>query len=66
MIDHLFTITFPKSPNWNCKVLIVDAKSPDGTSEIVKKTKKYPNLDLYVEEKKRVSEQRMLRDLEGL
>lgn len=53
MIDHLFTITFPKSPNWNCKVLIVDAKSPDGTSEIVKeKQKKYPNLDLYVEEKK--------------
>ena len=53
MIDHLFTIIFPKSPNWNCKVLIVDAKSPDGTSEIVKeKQKKYPNLDLYVEEKK--------------
>ncbi len=53
MIDHLFSVTFPKSPGWNCKVLIVDAKSPDGTSEIVKeKQKKYSNLDLYIEEKK--------------
>ena len=53
MIDHLFSVTFPESPTWNCKVLIVDAKSPDGTSEIVKeKQKKYSNLDLYVEEKK--------------
>lgn len=53
MIDHLFSVTFPESPTWNCKVLIVDAKSPDGTSEIVKeKQKKYSNLDLYIEEKK--------------
>lgn len=53
MIDHLFTITFPKIKTWDCRLLIADGNSPDGTPEIVKKCqKKYPKLDLLVETKK--------------
>lgn len=53
MIDHLFTITFPKIKNWNCFLLIVDGNSPDGTPEIVRdKKKKYKNLELLLETKK--------------
>jgi dolichol-phosphate mannosyltransferase len=53
LLDHLFDITFPKIKKWNCKILIVDGKSPDNTAEIVhRKQNDYPNLDLLVEEKK--------------
>jgi dolichol-phosphate mannosyltransferase len=53
MIDHLFKITFPKIKNWDCRLLIVDGNSPDGTPEIVKASqKKYSKLDLLVETKK--------------
>jgi len=53
MIDHLFTKTFPKVANWECKLLIVDDTSPDGTYKIVEKLKsKYPNLYLYLNKEK--------------
>ncbi len=53
MIDFLFRQTFPGITNWICKVLIVDANSPDGTANIVRgKQKLYKNLHLFVEEKK--------------
>jgi len=53
MVDHLFTETFPLIDNWNCKLLVVDAQSPDGTAEIVEeKKKKYDNLEVFVEKKK--------------
>jgi len=47
MIDHLFTLTFPKIKGWDCKVLVVDDTSPDGTYKVVQeKQQKYPNLFL--------------------
>ncbi len=47
MIDHLFTIIFPKIKDWDCKVLVVDDTSPDGTYKVVQaKQKKYKNLFL--------------------
>lgn len=47
MINHLFTITFPKIKNWHCQLLIVDDTSPDGTYKIVQQAqKKYPDLHL--------------------
>lgn len=53
LISHLFDITFPGITNWNCKLLIVDGRSPDSTAELVReKQKYYTNLDLLVEEKK--------------
>ncbi len=53
MIDHLFQKTFPSIKNWECRALIVDANSPDGTADLVReKQKKYKNLDLLVEKKK--------------
>ncbi len=53
MVDHLFTITFPKIKKWDCRLLIVDGNSPDGTSKIIEqKQKLYPSLDLLVETKK--------------
>lgn len=53
MVDHLYTITFPKIKKWDCRLLIVDGNSPDGTSKIIEqKQKNYPSLDLLVETKK--------------
>lgn len=53
MIKHLFEKTFPKIKNWNCKLLIVDDTSPDGTYKIVEKLqKKYENLHLYLNKEK--------------
>ncbi len=53
MIDHLFTITFPKVKDYDCRVLIVDGKSPDGTwKKVEEKQKKFSNLDLLIETKK--------------
>lgn len=47
MIDHLFTITFPKIKDWTCQVLVVDDTSPDGTYKVVQALqKKYSNLFL--------------------
>lgn len=47
MIDHLFTITFPKIKNWTCQVLVVDDTSPDGTYKVVQaKQKKFKDLFL--------------------
>ncbi|NNM67392.1 MAG: glycosyltransferase [Spirochaetales bacterium] len=43
---------FPKT-DWQCRILVVDGASPDGTAEAVRQLqKKYSNLDLIVEEKK--------------
>ncbi|MDD3679552.1 MAG: glycosyltransferase [Candidatus Shapirobacteria bacterium] len=53
MIDHLFGKVFPKIPNWQIHLLIVDDTSPDGTYKIVeKKQKQYPNLHLYLNKEK--------------
>ncbi len=53
MMDHLFVKIFPQIKGWACKILIVDANSPDGTADLIrKKQKEYPNLDLLVEVKK--------------
>jgi len=53
MIDYLFTKTFPPIKNWDCKLLIVDDTSPDGTYKIVQEMqKKYKNLHLYLNPKK--------------
>jgi len=47
IIDHLFTLTFPKITDWDCKILVVDDTSPDGTYKVVQTLqKKYPNLYL--------------------
>ena len=53
LISHLFDVTCPDIKNWNCKLLIVDGRSPDGTALVVaEKQKSYADLDLLVEEKK--------------
>ncbi len=53
LISHLLEITFPGIENWNCKLLIVDGRSPDNTASLVQeKLESYANLDLLVEEKK--------------
>lgn len=53
MIDHLFNKTFPQIDNWEMKLLVVDAQSPDGTADIVKeKQKEYDNIEVFVEKKK--------------
>lgn len=53
MIDHLFTITFPKIKDWDCKLLVVDDTSPDGTYKVVQaKQKIYKNLFLSLSPKK--------------
>jgi len=53
MVDHLVNKTFPQVQNWDCRILIVDGNSPDGTAaEVKKKMKKYKNVDLLVEKKK--------------
>jgi dolichol-phosphate mannosyltransferase len=47
MIDHLFTETFPGIKDWDCKVLVVDDTSPDGTYKVVQaKQKKFKDLFL--------------------
>ncbi len=49
MIDTLCGKIFPKIIDWQCKLLVVDDTSPDGTYKIVqKKQKEYPNLNLYL------------------
>ncbi len=53
MIDHLMKVIFPTIKDWDCKVLIVDDTSPDGTYKIVQKLqKKYKDLFLSLEAKK--------------
>ena len=53
MITHLFTKTFPTLSNWDCKLLVVDDTSPDGTYKIVESMKsKYPDLHLFVNKEK--------------
>ncbi len=53
MIDHLLTKTFPKIKDWDCKVLVVDDTSPDGTYKVVQeKQKKYKDLYLSLTAKK--------------
>ncbi len=53
MIDHLFTVTFPIIKNWDCKVLVVDDTSPDGTYKVVQaKQKQFKNLFLSLSAKK--------------
>lgn len=45
---------FPKLKDWKPQLLIVDGNSPDGTAKIVKKLeRKYPDVHLIVEKKKR-------------
>lgn len=49
MVDVLCGKIFPKIKDWQCKLLVVDDTSPDGTYKIVqKKQKKYNNLELYL------------------
>jgi dolichol-phosphate mannosyltransferase len=53
MIDYLFDKIFKEICNYDMKVLIVDANSPDGSAELInKKMKQYKNLYLIIEEKK--------------
>lgn len=47
MIDALCNKLFPTIKNWDCKLLIADDTSPDGTYKVVQeKQKKYKNLEL--------------------
>jgi len=49
MIDTLCGKIFPKIKDWQCKLLVVDDTSPDGTYKIVQnKQKQYKNLELYL------------------
>lgn len=49
MIDTLCAKVFPKIKDYQCKLLVVDDTSPDGTYKIVQaKQKKYSNLELYL------------------
>ncbi len=49
MIDALCGKVFPKIKNWQCKLLVVDDTSPDGTYKIVqKKQQQFSNLELYL------------------
>jgi dolichol-phosphate mannosyltransferase len=49
MIDALCGEVFPKIKDWQCKLLVVDDTSPDGTYKIVqKKQKQYKDLELYL------------------
>jgi len=50
MIDYLFTVTFPSIQDWDCKVLVVDDTSPDGTYKVVQA--KFKNLFLSLSAKK--------------
>ncbi len=53
LLDEFYNIEFPKIKNWNIKVLVVDAKSPDGTGEIVEeRSKSNSNIYLHTEDKK--------------
>lgn len=53
MIDHLYSITFPSIRDWECKILVVDDTSPDGTYKVVQsKQKIYKNLFLSLSAKK--------------
>lgn len=40
IIHHLFKEIFPKIKNWNCKILVVDDTSPDGTYKVIQKLQK--------------------------
>jgi len=49
MIDTLCGQIFPKIKDYQCKLLVVDDTSPDGTYKIVQaKQKKYSDLELYL------------------
>ncbi len=53
MIDLLCTETFPQIKNWDMKILVVDSKSPDGTSKIVEeKMKRFNAVSLFIEDGK--------------
>jgi len=52
MADALCADVFPKIPNVDMQLLVVDANSPDGTAKIVKeKQNKYQNLHLLAKDK---------------
>ena len=52
LVRHLVDKTFPQT-GWDCHLLVVDADSPDGTADVVRKAQDgRPNLHLLVEEKK--------------
>ena len=52
MADALCADVFPKIPNVDMQLLVVDANSPDGTAKIVKeKQDKYQNLHLLAKDK---------------
>jgi len=52
MIDELVGKEFPKIKNVDMQLLVVDAKSPDGTGQVVReKQSKYKNLHLLSKEK---------------
>lgn len=47
MIEHLFKVIFPGIKDWDCKVLVVDDTSPDGTYKVVQTLQqKYKDLFL--------------------
>lgn len=49
MIDTLCGKIFPQIKDWQCKLLVVDDTSPDGTYKIVQnKQKEFNNLELYL------------------
>ncbi len=53
LIDELFDKSLPNIKSWQVKVLIVDANSPDGTSDIVnEKIKNNANLYIHIEKTK--------------
>jgi dolichol-phosphate mannosyltransferase len=53
LVDHLFSKTFPSIERWECRAIIVDGKSPDGTADVVRaRMKIYENLFLLVEKQK--------------
>jgi dolichol-phosphate mannosyltransferase len=53
LLDEFFNNEFPKINNWRIKVLVVDAKSPDGTGVIVQeKSQNHSDIHLYSEDKK--------------
>ncbi len=52
ILDELVDRVFPSTP-WNCQVLVVDANSPDGTAEIVRREQnRSARVHLIVEQKK--------------
>ena len=52
LLDELIHIVFPAT-QWNCQILVVDADSPDGTADIVRRAQKScEKVHLIVEQRK--------------